>query len=351
MYIDRIKEIKKSNDNQHSAKRRARMAGILAVGMMSLCLMTFPMPSHSFSFAPSNNPSLGLRYQMINVNNVNVNIALQGRVNSRSSQSSSPLFISNPNNDANNETPSASPTSPKLTAQERILQESLGINPETPSEKLLRIQTRDNLTQSATNQKRTNGLLAILAFTAAILNYAYQFTHPITSLTLLTQMQNNSAELNVIGTNGKPTVVDFWAPWCENCKAASTTLASIEEEYGDRVNFIMVNGDKGENWPIIERFGVDAIPHLAMVDANGVVETALIGPIPRTVLREDLNVMIENASKQSKIGSESGSGAGSGAKESLPYTMYDAFRSKPDLRQLSFSSDASASSIRLGKAD
>ena len=144
-------------------------------------------------------------------------------------------------------------------------------------------------------------------------------------------------------------MVDFWAPWCENCKAASTTLASIEEEYGDRVNFIMVNGDKGENWPIIERFGVDAIPHLAMVDANGVVETALIGPIPRTVLREDLNVMIENASKQSKIGS--GSASEVGAKESLPYTMYDAFRSKPDLRQLSFPNDASGISIRLGKAD
>lgn len=143
--------------------------------------------------------------------------------------------------------------------------------------------------------------------------------------------------------------MDFWAPWCENCKAASTTLASIEEEYGDRVNFIMVNGDKGENWPIIERFGVDAIPHLAMVDANGVVETALIGPIPRTVLREDLNVMIENANRSKQIGTTSGTG--SGAKESLPYTMYDAFRSRPDLRQLSFPSDMSEISIRLGKAD
>ena len=52
----------------------------------------------------------------------------------------------------------------------------------------------------------------------------------------------------------------------------------------------MVNGDLGDNWPIIERFGVDAIPHLAMVGADGQVETALIGPIPKGVLREDLNV-------------------------------------------------------------
>lgn len=48
----------------------------------------------------------------------------------------------------------------------------------------------------------------------------------------------------------------------------------------------MVNGDLGDNWPIIERFGVDAIPHLAMVGADGQLETTLIGPIPKGVLRE-----------------------------------------------------------------
>ena len=46
---------------------------------------------------------------------------------------------------------------------------------------------------------------------------------------------------------------------------------------------------------LLERFGVDAIPHLAMVGADGQGETALIGPIPKGVLREDLNVMLENA--------------------------------------------------------
>jgi len=89
-----------------------------------------------------------------------------------------------------------------------------------------------------------------------------------------------------------------------------------------------------------------------MVDSNGVVETALIGPIPRGVLREDLDVMLENASKnvQKGTGTETGTGTGtdSGVKEGLPYTMYDAFRSRPDLRQLS---DVSQIPIRLGKAD
>jgi hypothetical protein len=32
-----------------------------------------------------------------------------------------------------------------------------------------------------------------------------------------------------------------------------------------------------------------------MVGADGLVETVLIGPIPKGVLREDLDVMLENA--------------------------------------------------------
>lgn len=225
-----------------------------------------------------------------------------------------------------------------LTAQERILQETLGIAPETPQEKQTRIQQRQALLSQETNKKRNNILVAVVAFSLAIFNYAWQYTHPITSLAILTEMQRNSQELNVIGNNGKPTVVDFWAPWCENCKVSAPTLASIEEEYKDRVNFVMVDGDKGENWPVIERFGVDAIPHLAMVGSDGVVETALIGPIPRRVLREDLNVMLENAERKQR-GEE---------KMGLPYVMYDAFQSRPDKRQLNFPLDVDPP-IRLGE--
>lgn len=67
------------------------------------------------------------------------------------------------------------------------------------------------------------------------------------------------------------------------------TLYQVEEEYKDRVNFVMVDGDKRESWPLIEAFGVDAIPHMALVSSEGEVETALIGPIPKRILEADLD--------------------------------------------------------------
>ncbi len=98
----------------------------------------------------------------------------------------------------------------------------------------------------------------------------------------------------------------------------------------------MVNGDLSQNWPLIKRFGVDAIPHLAMVGSDGFVETALIGPIPRSVLKADLDVMIQNGKSRNVGGDDAGNVSSSKGKIELPYTMYDAFRSRPDLRTIHF---------------
>lgn len=224
-----------------------------------------------------------------------------------------------------------------MTAQERIIKEALGIEPETAAEREERIKQREQQANASKNKKRNNIFVAILAFSAAILNYGYQFTHPITSLSLLAEMQRNSEELNVIGNNGKPTMVEFWAPWCINCREEAATIASIEAEYKGKVNFIMVDGDKGDNWPIIERFNVDAIPHIALVSSDGLVETSLIGTIPRGVLRDDLDTMIENSHRLEQ---------GEGRKQ-LPYVMYDSFQNRPENRQLTFSKDQPPP-IRLG---
>eukprot|EP00571_Detonula_confervacea_P013603 CAMPEP_0172310780 /NCGR_PEP_ID=MMETSP1058-20130122/12684_1 /TAXON_ID=83371 /ORGANISM="Detonula confervacea, Strain CCMP 353" /LENGTH=292 /DNA_ID=CAMNT_0013023719 /DNA_START=196 /DNA_END=1075 /DNA_ORIENTATION=+ len=177
-----------------------------------------------------------------------------------------------------------------------------------------------------------NIAVAIASFAVAIFNYGWHFTHPVTAVEILASMQKQSAPLTAIGNNGKPTVIDFWAPWCSSCKVAAPTLQSVEQEYGDKVNFIMVNADDGRNYPFIQLFGVDAIPHLALLSGEGDVETALIGPTSRNVIRADIDALLNKhedcEDEVVPVCHEE--------HDELPYTMFDAFGNRPESRRINF---------------
>jgi len=220
------------------------------------------------------------------------------------------------------------------------------------------------------SMRRRSNIAAIISVVFAISSYVYQLLNPVTELQLLVAMEQSSKPINVIGANNKPTVIDFWAPWCDNCKLSAATMSYIENKYGDNdVNFISVNADTPEAYDLISAFGVDAIPHVAMIDATGYVETALIGPIPKRVFEADINTMIQNAKdcnnggagtissnaaaiktnalpydvdvasnskKQDDVKTVSTEKICKNNKQELPYTMYDAFEFRPDQRIVKF---------------
>ena len=100
-----------------------------------------------------------------------------------------------------------------------------------------------------------------------------------------------------------------------------------------------------ESWPYIEAFGVDAIPHLALVSANGDVETALIGPIPKHVLIADLDVLLQNAAVQQEQEQQQQTTNNNNIhdepqqqplQQPLPFRMLDVFASNPEGRRVHF---------------
>ena len=68
-----------------------------------------------------------------------------------------------------------------LTVQERILREA-GLSPETPEERAERLQRRTEAENKLKVEKRINVVVAVLAFLAALLNYGWKYTHPVTPI-------------------------------------------------------------------------------------------------------------------------------------------------------------------------
>ena len=56
----------------------------------------------------------------------------------------------------------------------------------------------------------------------------------------LEDLDGNPVQLLDYVEEGKPTLIEFWASWCENCEALQPQLDRIQETLGSQVNIVAV---------------------------------------------------------------------------------------------------------------
>ncbi len=101
--------------------------------------------------------------------------------------------------------------------------------------------------------------------------------------------------IDVALTNGKPTLMEFYANWCTSCQAMAADLAAIKAEFGDRVNFSMLNVDNTKWLPEVSKYRVDGIPHFVFFDRQGQPIAQAIGEQPHQVLTAQLSALSTGA--------------------------------------------------------
>lgn len=128
---------------------------------------------------------------------------------------------------------------------------------------------------------------------ASILSIAVVLGIRTTSPTAsLSDMAETAMPLETAMANGRPTLIEFYANWCTSCQAMAPDIQTLEESYGNQVNFVMLNVDNTKWLPEMLNYRVDGIPHFEFLDARSLEKGAAIGELPRAILAENLDALI-----------------------------------------------------------
>ncbi|MBE9045420.1 thioredoxin family protein [Pleurocapsales cyanobacterium LEGE 10410] len=144
--------------------------------------------------------------------------------------------------------------------------------------------------ESTANNSVRNIVVAIAAVVLSVALFLGSQTQ--TSPLSLESQVKRATSLDVALDNSQPTLAEFYADWCTSCQAMAADLGQIKENYGDRVNFVMLNVDNTKWLPEMLRYRVDGIPHFVFLDESGEAIAEAIGEQPRGILEADLDALI-----------------------------------------------------------
>ncbi|QDV38424.1 thioredoxin [Tautonia plasticadhaerens] len=95
--------------------------------------------------------------------------------------------------------------------------------------------------------------------------------HPI-------EVTDASFETEVL-RDGRPVLVDFWAPWCPPCRALAPTIDALAESFDGRATIAKLDVDR--NPETATAFGISSIPAV-LIFRDGREVDRLVGLQPRS---------------------------------------------------------------------
>ena len=130
-----------------------------------------------------------------------------------------------------------------------------------------------------------------------------------------TMQDADGNEVKLSDFQGQPVVLNFWTSWCGYCKEEMPYFEAAYKQYGDQIQFIMLNPVKSEKssgdgedfiadsdytFPVfyetagkaITLYGLRSFPATVFIDAEGNIVKKNIGAMSQTKLNDSIEALL-----------------------------------------------------------
>ncbi len=126
-------------------------------------------------------------------------------------------------------------------------------------------------------------VLATLALTRPAA--APQSFTPLSGLVALKAMAAEAVDYEAAIASPQPTLIEFYADWCTTCQGMSGTVAQLHEQYGDQINFVMLDIDNPRWSSQVAAYGASGVPQFTLLDATHQEVDTLVGKVPKPIFQ------------------------------------------------------------------
>ena len=112
---------------------------------------------------------------------------------------------------------------------------------------------------------------------------------------MLDELAKNSLLPETALSNGRPTVFEFYADWCEACKEMAPDMIALKKQTLNKVNVVLLNVDNSRWDDLIDKYDVNGIPQLTFFDYKGEFKGVSLGVRKYSELNEIFLALINNS--------------------------------------------------------
>tara|TARA_Y100001968_G_scaffold118550_1_gene107981 strand:- start:146 stop:721 length:576 start_codon:yes stop_codon:yes gene_type:complete len=96
-------------------------------------------------------------------------------------------------------------------------------------------------------------------------------------------------------SNGRPTVFEFYADWCEACKEMAPDMIALKKQNLNQVDVVLLNVDNTRWLDLIDEYDVNGIPKLTLFDRKAEFKGYSLGVRKYDELNDLFLALINNA--------------------------------------------------------